>query len=286
MGAATASAQSPEDEAKAEYKLGEDLEASGKLAESCEHYRKALGLVRVSGPLRKSAQCDAREGKIREALGKYDELLAMLGADNPKRAEYQAEQKELAGKLAKVTLTPRPGTPGAISATLDGAPVALSTPLDADPGAHRLRVTAAGDTTERTLTLTPGQQLQLEVPFEAPTPGLPPLRVAGIVALGLAGAAAVGIAVTGGLVYVAKDDTEVACGANAQSAACDDEIAHGNTLLTANLALWIVGGVAAATGTTLLIVDAVGSKPAGSSGVTSAQISFGLGAIAVSGNLW
>lgn len=285
LAARTGYADGPEDDAKAEYKLGEDLEAAGRLPESCVHYRKALTLLRVSGPLRKSAQCDARDGKVRDALSKYDELLAMLGGDNPKRAEYQAEQKQLAAKLAKITLVPRPSAREKVTATVDGAPAAVGAPIDADPGSHDLRVTFDGETSDKKLALAAGQHLEVQVPF-TDSSDMTPLRIAGIVSLGLAGGAVIGIAVTGGLVLSAKGSADDACGANAQSAACTDEIDNGNTLLTANLALWIVGGVTAATGATLLIIDAVGSKPAASTGIVSARIAFGPGGIAVSGSIW
>lgn len=285
LAAATGYAEGPEDDAKAEYKLGEDLEGAGKLPEACVHYRRALTLLRVSGPLRKSAQCDAREGKIRDALGKYDELLAMLAGDNPKRSEYQTEQKELAGKLAKVTLVAKASTRGRVTATLDGAAVDLGTPLDTDPGSHFLRVMHDGEISQRTLTLAAGQRLQIEVPFDEPS-GPRPLQIAGIISLALAGGAAIGVAVTGGLVFSAKDSADDLCGASARSAACTDEIDHGNTLLTTNLALWIVGGVSAGLGATLLIVDAVGAKAASSPGPASARIVFGPGGIAVSGTIW
>lgn len=245
-----------EAEAKREFEAGLDQEKAGRAEEACAHFRRALERMRVSGPLEKAAQCDAREGRFVDAVAKEDELLSTLPEEHPDRATHASARAAWVGKIAKVTFVARKGAEGA-RVLVDGARSApIGVVMDLDPGSHDVAVSLDGEKSTKRISITAGATLRIEVPFDAPSSSLSGLSIGGITSLALGGAAAIVAGVTGGLVLSNKSAADDACPGALSSPDCTDAIDAGKGLLTPNLVSWIVAGVGVGVGVTLLVVDA------------------------------
>lgn len=263
--AAPALAQTPEEASRVAFEAGEAADAAGRKDEACVHFRASVEKARLPGPLSRSGRCDAAEGKLREAIKKYDELLSKLPAENPRRAEYEAERARFRAQLGRITLKLRAGAATAATATVDGEPApAWGVPLEVDPGAHTVK---SGGAT-KLVTVASGSEEIVVLPLETSettASGASPWAIGAGVSFGVGGAAAVVAAVTGGLIIAKDGDAEVACGLDASSAACRELTDEGKALLAPNLAIWIVAGAGIAAGVVFVIVDHT-SSPVGAPG--------------------
>lgn len=255
-----------EAEAKREFEAGLEQEKAGHPREACEHFRRALDRMRVSGPLEKAAQCDAREGRFVDAIAKEDELLSTLPDEHPDRAAHASSRAAWLAKIAKVTFVARRGAEQ-VRVLVDGQrSAALGVAMELDPGSHDVAVAIEGaGTTTRRISVPAGGTVRIEVPFEGSSAGPSGLLIGGATTLALGGAAAVVAGVTGGLVLAHKSAADEACPGAVTSSDCVDAIDAGNGLLVPNLVAWIVAGVGVGVGVTLLVVDATRGPEAASS---------------------
>ncbi len=246
-----------EAEAKREFESGLEQERAGQAADACVHFRRALERMRVSGPLEKAAQCDAREGRYVDAVAKEDELLSTLPDEHPDRAAHASARAAWVAKIAKVTFVARRGAERARVLVDGGRSAALGVAMDLDPGGHDVAVSIQGaETTTKRISIPAGATLRIEVPFDGSGGGLSGLTIGGATSLALGGAAAIVAGVTGGLVLSHKSAADDACPAALSSPACTDAIDAGRGLLVPNLVSWIVAGVGVGVGVTLLVVEA------------------------------
>ncbi len=293
----SALAQGAEDEARKAFTDGQAAEARGEASAACRLYRSSLQHLRAPGTLQRVARCDASDGHHRDAIAKLDEALGLLSADNAEdRTSYEAERAASKGQLARVAIATSPGAHVGV-VTVDGVPTApRGEPYELDPGRHVVLVDGAS----RTVTLKPGDNTALGVPFasqpgephgsppadaaSAPSSGSSGWLTAALVSFGVAGAAGIATAVTSVMALSSDAAAEDACAASDQ-AACDAAIEDANALLVPNLALWIVSGVAVGAGVTFLILDASSDDGAvggtGRSTSRSARLQLRVGPTAV-----
>lgn len=260
--AAPGAAQDEPTPAKRAFDAGVAAEAAGQPDEACRQFRAALELERAVGPLSRAGRCDAREGKIKDATAKYEELLGKLPPENPRRAEYEAELAGFRAKLGRITLELAPGAAG-VTATIDGAAApAWGSPSVVDPGPHVVAATESGDSpVEQRIDVAPGKSVVVRVPFEsAAAPrsegGPSGWMSAGIASFAVGGAAAIAAAVTGGLIIARDSDAKERCIPSPDNAPCQESIDAGEALLAPNMAMWIIGAIGVGAGVTFVIVDA------------------------------
>lgn len=267
-----ARAQTAEAEARKAFEAGMATEASDPRA-ACVHFRRALELTRELGPLKKAKECDAREGKLLDALAKLDELVRRWPQPDATLESLKAEGPALRGRLAHLQLTLEPGAPAGVAARVDGAAVSLpASDLPLDPGAHELLVEVPGRPLQRVaLDLAESERRAVRVPSTDAAPpraaesggGLGALGVSGLIIGGVGVGGLIGGAITGGLVLSKQSEFEE-CRDQGTPAGCDVLALKdsGDQLLTANAALFIAGGALAAVGATLFIVDVATSSDA------------------------
>ncbi|MDI7267200.1 MAG: PEGA domain-containing protein [Myxococcota bacterium] len=289
-------------EARTRFERGVELIGQG-------NYATALGEFRASFAARANPAVRYNIGVCLYALGNLvgarTEFRRYLAETDPARIteERRAEVNDaLAGIDAAVGLLDiRVSLPGA-SITVDGSPVGqapLPEPVALMPGEHALSVMLAGyePHTER-VSVTAGERRALGVALVALA--APPPPVAGVsrpveaegarlsptwfwISAGVAGALAVGGAITGGLVqasYSDFDEAVAACNSGRDPSRCDDGPgikSYGENLGSATTALFIVAGAAAAGALTLFFFTDFGDEesPETSVGVTVAPLMTG-----------
>jgi hypothetical protein len=264
--ASPAWAGTAEEEARKNFEEGLALESTQPEA-ACVSFRKSLEFTRELGPLTKVKECDVREGRLLEAREKLRELTSRLLQEDPDLPALKEELIRVEARIARVEIVLNPELKVGVRVTLDAKPVTVPGGVEVDPRAHELVVETEGKPVERsTLTLTDGETKRVQVPSDellrqVPVPG--PTREEGITGLGIAGvvigsagvAGLIGGAITGGLVLSKRDEFEDC--KSGTPAGCDPVAlkSTGDTLLIANGALLIGGGVLTAIGATLFIVD-------------------------------
>lgn len=264
--ARSASAGSAEEEARVVFQEGLDAERSGDTSAACGKFRRALELIHELGPIKKVKECELREGKLVAARDKLKELVAKWPQEDETLVGFRSELKAVEGRIARLDVALDSKTPSTAHARVDTRPIDLpASGLELDPGAHEVVLEVPGAPVVRTpITLAEGERkaVTLALPEAAPPPpppkpeprtGIGGLGIAGITlgALGVAGL--IGGAITSPLVLSKRDEFE-AC-KDAHTASCSGLADEGRSLLVANGALYIGGGVLAALGGTLLVID-------------------------------
>lgn len=283
--AAPAQAADPPDDAKTFFAEGRRLRLAGDCAGAVVQFelaRKAFpeGL----GSLRNIAECQEEMGQTASARRSWWSLRREAMARNEERYDGWKEDAERAhGRLEaavpKVVIALEGDTTG-VAVTLDGRAVKtdlLGEPLERDPGVHHL-VVRRGERVlhESDVKLRPAQTETVRVRLPAaqaepidPTQPIPEpsgvsgLAVGGWIGVGLGAASFIGAGIAAGVRQGALSDLETQCptydtgvcaaGSDADAIASTQD--RGTAAATATNALLIVGGVTAAVGVSLLVVD-------------------------------
>lgn len=277
-----ARAADPSDDAKTFFAEGRRLRLAGDCAGAVVQFelaRKAYpeGL----GSLRNIAECQEEMGQTASARRSWWALRREAMARPEPRYEGWKEDAEkahasLEANVPKVVVAVE-GDAARAEITLDGRALKLELlgePLERDPGVHRLVVRRDGEVLhERDVTLRPSQTetVRVDLPAAPPEadgpaemlPGVSGLAIGGWVGVGLGAASFIGAGVAAGIRQSALSDLESACptydtgvcaaGSNTDAIASAES--RGTAAATATNALLIVGGVTAAVGVSLLIVD-------------------------------
>lgn len=188
------------------------------------------------------------------------------------QADGAAEARALDAELPRLLVRARPVAPG-LRATLDGKPLELGEATRVDPGEHVIEVFDGPRTRREKLTIRPGEKRELAIDMAPPAaPPVSAFRVAGIVSASVGGGALIGGAILGGLALSKSSAAQAAlperCSEDGrcpidQRAEIERSFEEVYPLAHASDGLFIAGGVAAAAGIVLLIVD-----PHARSGVT------------------
>ncbi|MBK6517073.1 MAG: hypothetical protein IPM79_20525 [Polyangiaceae bacterium] len=275
-----------EEEARKAFEEGLAEEQKG-LPTACAKFRRSLELTRELGPLVKSKECDVREGKILAAIAKLDEAIPRWPEADAELAALKTERGALEARVARLSLSLRPGAPEGVTARVDAKLIALpSSDLRLDPGDHELLVEVPGRALERVVvTLKDGERREVSLPPPSSAAsragsgsgGVRALGIAGLVIGGVGIAGLIGGAVTGGMI-LDKQSAFEACRDGGTPAGCDVLALKqsGEELLPVNGALLIGGAALAVVGGTLLIVDLV-TAPASEPQQPAAQLGLELG---------
>lgn len=286
MTGAEPAAAAPESEA-ADVARAREVEAEARAAFAKKDHERAAALFAKAHAIAPSAATKYNEafawstaGRPAEAADAYDAALA-LGLEG-KLAE--ASRERLATLRAELGRLEVRAPKGAQMSVAHARERLVPATVHLEPGSHELTlVHPDGTRTEHTVAAEAGVATVLELaspdpetPAPAPAPAPPPppeessaLPVAGYVLLGLGGAGAVAMAVTGALTLGAADDYEASGHRDA------DLRAEAATLRTTTNALIGISAGLAAAGVVLVVIGLTGEDD------SDAALSIGPGRAAV-----
>jgi hypothetical protein len=297
--------------AEALFEEAQTLMRKGDLTTACPKFAASQKLDPAVGTLLNLATCYERQGKTASAWAAFHEAAtAAAHANQDERARFAEKRAtELARKLPRVVI--RVSAQTNLEVKLDGTVVDSSewgTALPLDPGQHSVEVSAPGKHRWTTTIDVGSEATQSEVAVpkladEAPTtttqqplvteiePPPPPRSGSPLVPLGIVvgaiGFVSVGIGLGFGVYAMSKNNEALThCPMSPQ---CNDQagvdLTHdAQTSATAATVAFIVGGVALATGVTLLLVGAApGSKRAPATARLAPLIGPGLGGAVIGG---
>lgn len=284
---------------------GNQLFNRGDYAGALDKYQRAAALVNVPTLGVRIARCLEKLGRLVEASERYLAVTRMPLPAEARELHEEAKQQAateraaLLKRIPSVVVTPK--GPGDVQVTIDGKP--LEKPLYGakraiDPGSHRIEARRGDEVQTKDVTIAEGETSKVDfefgpepqaapgepVPSSGATPAATPSdqpgesgstqRTLGYVSLGVG---ALGLAVGAGAGLIAlgeKSDLESSCGSDLQCPPASHDDANGyNRLRTISTVGFVVGGIGAAAGITLLLT-APSSGPA-----TGGEV-----AIRVSGN--
>lgn len=276
-----AAAQSAQDRTAAEtlFEDGKRLMNDGKYSEACPKLEESNRIDPGAGTLTALALCHRGEGKTATAWSEFKEVISLARRDGRKDREQVAQENlnELEPKLSKITFTvDKSAQVSGLEIRLDASvisPAMLGSPLPADPGVHKLTVSAPGfkaresivevgaEHDDKTVTITPLEH-QASSAATAPAAALSPspkgdnatLRTTSYVVGGV-GAAGVLLGIITGVVAASKHSD-----ANCKNDVCPSNAATGEekdarTMANISTVGFVAGGVLLAGGVVLNILS-------------------------------
>lgn len=291
LGSIDSIAHAGEAESRTFFAEGRQLRGSGQCDKAIIAFRNAAEAYPDGlGAFRNIAECEEQLGRYASARRTWWDLrLAVLRAGKSKYEGWDKDAEEarqrLKPRVARLVVRVKGKTDAPVY--INGLPLdrdLLGSELEQDLGPVEITL-RDGSASPPTKTLTLGEgksyQVELEVieklaPKAGPVPpskvepppkrGPDGLMIGGVVSLGLAGAAAIGLGVTLGLHQSALGDLEELC-PNLDDAPCSlaepgatearDAKSRGETMSTLVNVFAATGGIAAATGVGLLIASAL-----------------------------
>jgi len=288
----------PKSTARSQADRGYELFEAGQYAEAAQAFRLAEVIFHAPTLVFAIARAESKAGHLLEARTLYKQVIAEKIAPSAP-PEYSGAQEAAQGELAAleariphVVITVNGAAGRTFVVNLDDAvvaPSALEQPIEVDPGSHRIAVLPDGGAAEkRAVTVAEGAREAIVIDLAPPlvkvivAPPKPPppkprdLLAPALISLGV-GVAGLGAgAVLGGITLAKTSAVRSHCAGDvcptAQLSAADGA----RTTATISTVAFAVGGVAAATGLTLLVLRSRAKKPA--LGVT-----FGPGAVLAQG---
>ncbi len=288
------------------YREGVAAATAGLWTEARDRFRQTLAIRSSPKVLFSLAQAEEQLGQVASAqadYGRAHEGAKAAGESEVVLAADQARQA-VAPRVPHIRVVVSGADPASVNATLDDQPVAVGTSVAADPGAHRLLVSAPG-MREVTSSIAIGERQQLDVPVRlepvrlvpiplnaaavpaAPVSGLAvpgatngaavPWRTVGLVTMG-AGVVVLGASAALGLVAKSEDDQSNSSGCQGDNCTASAAVVRRDALGAANAAtaLFVVGGVLAASGLVLWLVAPSGEADR-AIGVTPVALAGGSG---------
>jgi tetratricopeptide (TPR) repeat protein len=259
------------------FKEGKALMDEGRLEEACRVLAESHRLEPAGGTLLNLASCYERLGRYASAEQALDEAGRLADAAGRPDAREFVDQRLAAVRpnVSVLTIT----TPRNVEVTVevDGSVVALedhTATLRLDPGEHLVVADVIGAPLwRRTVNLEgAGSTFTVEVPAPRPAPRprvvhvpvpapdqpVDPLLPIGIAGVVLGGGLLIGGGIAGGFALDAWNDVKETC----PESPCDDpedvsRAGDAQTLGDLSTAFFVAGGVTAAAGIVLLVVDAV-----------------------------
>jgi len=305
----------PEEEATSTRLMKDGIAARdrGDLVSAERSFRAAHGIANLPSSGFALATSLARQGKLVEALTVARAVQRMSPAPTWTSASTDGYRQaaplvaDLERRVASVTIEISGASEDSTKVLLDGVglkPPVLGVARQIDPGRHELRVTRDGfETAITTLNLAEGEQRRVAIAMKAsaapaaaanadPASEEPngdeelevrPLLLGGILTLGL-GAGAIGVGVAMG---VASQNQVDAIAPSCPGGQCPpsqyDALDSAEGLATGANILFIAGGVVAATGATLIIIDLVSDDAEAPAETAGARLRLGAGRIDLDG---
>jgi len=288
------------DAARTLAKAGIALYQQGNYEDAIAQLRGAERLFHAPAHLLYLARAHAKLGRVAEAHRLYVDVVIeeIPNYANPAFHKAQAtardELQALSDKVSGVIISVSGAAPSAVDVTVDGRPVPrarLPHGVALAPGDHAIEATAPSMRPARLTVsvasdqgLVPVELVLTPLPADpapppptatptaspptdppAPVPAEPDdgLLVPGVVTLAVGGAALVAGAITGGLTLAQADAIKDRCDGTDCPPDQESEADTAKTVAHTSTALFVIGGVAAATGIVLLLVPSSGSSDTG-----------------------
>lgn len=282
----------PSPAAEALFQAGREAARQGRYAEACAKFSESQRVEPALGTRLNLALCEEELGHLAEAWALFRALSLALPRDDERMALVESHAHALAARVPTLVLRAGAQFPAGARVEVTGlsvTPSAFGVAIPLNPGRLSLRVFAPGfEPRVYDLVLTEGQRVELVVepgakqsasePRSArralpitPPPVLPasnqPLRVSGIIGLGLAGSALLGSLLAGYVALRNQNTVEEECDASQACSEAGLSAARSGkrfaSLATASFAFSVAF---AAGGTTLLLVGSARPAPNASPG--------------------
>jgi hypothetical protein len=308
--AGTARTQDAAAVARAAFEEGKTLFEAGEFERAADAFRRAEAARPNWKLLYNIGQCEAAAKRYGLALDAFEKYLVQGGdeIDRTRQAEVRDELERLRALVGFARLVAPAGAEVLVDGVSRGtAPLERDLPVAASVS-HKAQALVGGRVAaERTFQVSGGRTVDVDLiaalppaapeertdrtgPSDRPDrpaaadssePGASPLRPLGWVGVGLGAALLAGGGITGGLALKKDGELGDECGGNTCFSGSYDLLDQRDRLATASTALFVAGGVVAAAGVVLLIVDAKrGGEPAATEGVA---LGIGPGAVMLTG---
>lgn len=255
--------------AEALFQAGKQLMDAGRLEEACPKLAASMQEDPSPGTMLNLALCHEKQGKIATAWAEYTEAAALAkqrgeSARADVAQEFSAKLEPRLSRLAIDVTAPVSG----LEITRDGQrvlPASFGVGVPVDPGTHEIVARAPGylEWSTRVSLTGEAQQQQVAVPQLRPVgreKGPRPLLVAGIALASVGAAGLVVGGVFGGLASSNQSEADADCPDLACTVEAFDTIESARGLAHGATAAFVIGGVVAATGLALILVDVGGSS--------------------------
>lgn len=291
--------ESSEDRAAALGREGLSLFDQGRWLEANSKFQQAQKIARSPVFDLYSARALRNAGRLIEAEGVFRRVVEeALPERAPEafakaKADAKREHGQLVERIPKVRIRPTRPVASSGEVSLDGQTVSAAVALLVDPGKHTVIVREEGrEVARKEVDVRDGSgtvEVQVDLPGGAPAdasadvqPKAEPhtaseegsLLPGALVLAGGAASLIVG-GVTGGLAMSAKSDLEESCPSGRCPESSREILDDATRLATASTATFIIGGVLAAGGVTLLILRPGGSSSDDAKPAVSLDVSPG-----------
>jgi hypothetical protein len=249
---------------------------AGRVDEACAKFQESMRLDPADGTLLNLARCNEKQGKTATAWSQYTDVAArsVRSGDEERAAIASRAADRLLPKLPKLRVVVPHAVPDLVIAR-EGVTLAETSwgkPLPVDPGRHRITATAPGwqPISVAVDVQHPGMVESVVLPEMAPNAKVPlaesprpaeddhALMVSGIVFASTGLTAGIVGAVLGGMslseLSDARDDPAL-CPNNVCTPRGREQVEEATSKGDASTALFVVGGVLAATGVSMIVVD-------------------------------
>jgi hypothetical protein len=255
-----------------------DLYKAGDYEAALAKLREADGLVPAPTLRLHVARCLDRLNQMQKAAEAYREVIAFaLNALAPRvhhdaRRDAVAELAKLLEEMPTLTVVVTKAAGAAVEVQLDGKPfepAMLGEKQPMDPGAYSFEARAGERVVRKRVTLERGehQKLDLELPPPPVIPVLPldegggtAMRIGGWVAVGVGGAGLLLGTIAGGVVLSREKGLLARCPDHKCPPEAHDDARSFDSLRAASTAGFVIAGVGAAVGTTLLLLAPPGAR--------------------------
>jgi hypothetical protein len=279
-----------EDDAKASFEEAKQLYNQEKFLEAADTFRRAYELKPTWKLLYNIGQSEAAARRYGLALEAFEKYLAESGDEIAK--ERQEEVREEIQRLREMVGSLDVDAPTDSIVTVDGvergkAPLSGYVMVAAGVDHHVVVDLDGTSIIDKTVRVSGGQVMGVarekpdsedDLPPGSAEPASSPLKTIGWIAVGVGAAALAGGAVTGGMSLSKNKDLESSCTAGSCPSGVDPDIEESRDKLALMTDILIpVGGVLAATGIVLLIVNAVKKeKPEEETNMETAVLPFAI----------
>jgi hypothetical protein len=279
--------------AEALFEAGRQAATRGDWATACPKFAESQRLDPAPGTLLNLADCEEHLGHLAAAWDAWHEAMSSLSPGDDRIGPARKRAAALDARIPRLTVRLAADAPPGASVHRDALELgaaSLGVPLPVDPGAHVVRVDAAGHQPASTsVTLAEGESRVIDVSAGAaiateppaaqpapPAPAPPPptaeappaapahpvLRTTGFV-LGIAGLASLAAGgTTGALALAQKSTVQTHCPA---PRGCDqtglDAAQSGHTFATVSDVTFVAGGVLLVAGAALVLLYPARSAP-------------------------
>jgi len=251
------------DDAKASFEEAKQLYNQEKFLEAADAFRQAYELKPTWKLLYNIGQSEAAAKRYGLALEAFEKYLAESGDEITKerQEEVREEIKRLRDMVGSLEVDAPPDSVVTVNGVERGKTPLPGYIMVAAGVDHHVMVDLDGTSIiDKTIRVSGGQVMTVareDLPGESAEPASSPLKTIGWIAVGVGAAVLAGGAVTGGMSLSKNNELEDSCTSGSCPSGVDPDVEESRDKLALMTDILIpVGGVLAATGIVLLIVNA------------------------------